>query len=363
MGSAAFVSSFRAIRFTCVTGLVATLALATAAHAQLSLGPLSPGSVTNDASFGVAAWTTPGNAAASDDSYAQAAPGGSPTQYLKATNFGFSIPAPAQIVGIEATIERRSASVMVKDARVRIVKGGVVGSAERADTVTLWPNTDTVASYGGSSDLWGETWTPADINGAGFGLALSAEDGVDLAVVDHMTLKVYYALCGNTPTGGCKTAMKSIFIVKDKTPDSKDKLIWKWIKGQPTNTADFADPLSTANYALCIYAGSTNALIADLLVPPGAGWSNISTKGFKYRDKTAPLPSGIQKVILKAHILDKSKALVKGKGDNLPTITPPLSLPVTVQLVNSDTGVCFEGMYDTLDLKKNQTGLFKAKAQ
>jgi hypothetical protein len=43
---------------------------------------------------------------------------------------------------------------------------------------------------------------------------------------------------------------------------------------------------------------------------------------------------------------------------------PPLTLPVTVQLVNSDSGLCFEGLFDTVaDVKKNIGGLFKGKAQ
>ena len=34
---------------------------------------------------------------------------------------------------------------------------------------------------------------------------------------------------------------------------------------------------------------------------------------------------------------------MKGKGANLNDIVPPLTLPVVVQLVNSDNGLCFQG--------------------
>jgi len=346
---------------TCLLAITVSVA---GANAQISEGPNTPGSATNDASFGSTAWINPGNALSSNDVYAQGTPAGSPTQYLKVSNFGFSIPGPAQIVGIEARIERRSLGGMIVDSRVRIVKGGVVGSTERAAGGT-WPTVDTVATYGSSSDLWGETWTPSDINANDFGLALSVFDSADLALVDVITLQVYYSLCADTPSGGCRTALKSIFTVKDKTPDTKDKLIWKWIKGQSTSAGDFEDPVDPfggTNYALCIYAGSANAMIASTLVEPGLNWSNISTKGFKYLDPNAA-QSGIQKIILKASLIDKAKALVKGKGDQLPTITPPLALPVTVQLVNSSTGVCWEGSYNNADLKKNEAGSFKAKAQ
>jgi hypothetical protein len=52
---------------------------------------------------------------------------------------------------------------------------------------------------------------------------------------------------------------------------------------------------------------------------------------------------------------------VKGKGVALPDPTPPLTLPVTVQMVNSDSGLCWEGVYDTPNVTKNVIGQFKAK--
>jgi hypothetical protein len=52
---------------------------------------------------------------------------------------------------------------------------------------------------------------------------------------------------------------------------------------------------------------------------------------------------------------------VKGKGANLPDPTfTNLPLPVTVQLVNSQTATCLEAIYQAADLKKNDGGRFKA---
>ncbi len=39
-----------------------------------------------------------------------------------------------------------------------------------------------------------------------------------------------------------------------------------------------------------------------------------------------------------------------------------LPLPVTAQLVNSETNVCFEATYISADVKKNDGGQFKATA-
>lgn len=68
----------------------------------------SPGTIVSDSNVSTAAWTNPGNTAASDNGYTAGFSLGSniATQYLKATNFGFSIPDGATIDGIEAKVER-----------------------------------------------------------------------------------------------------------------------------------------------------------------------------------------------------------------------------------------------------------------
>ena len=174
--------------------------------------------------------------------------------------------------------------------------------------------------------------------------------------------------CPSSPLT-CRSAAKSIFLVKNKTPDSKDKLIWKWIKGEATSQTEFSDPISTATYSLCVYSGASPTLVAEVNVSAGGGlWSPIGSKGYKYKDKNGT-QDGIQKIILKGSDQNKSKALVKGKGTDLPDLPPAsnpalaLDLPVTVQLINHDNGICFGGVYDSGDVKKNEPALFKAKAQ
>ncbi len=163
---------------------------------------------------------------------------------------------------------------------------------------------------------------------------------------------------------GCRAAQRSILIIRDKTPDMNDRLLWKWIKGESTSQADFADPAATAQYALCLYGGTTGTLVAEAIVPPHPSmWQPIGTKGYKYLDKRITAASGIQKILLKGSSENKAKVFLKGKGYNLPTPELPLSLPATAQLVNSDTGICWESTYDTGDIKKNEDDQFKAKAQ
>jgi hypothetical protein len=158
----------------------------------------SPGTIVDDASYGTVAWRNPGNAAASDDLYADTSLAfASPmqTHYLKATNFGFTIPAGMTITGIKVEIERHALNYVV-DNRVRLVKAGAVQSTDKASS-TPWPSADAYASYGGDGDTWGAAWAVQDINDSGFGVVLAATigDGIDAArpFVDHIQITVYYA--------------------------------------------------------------------------------------------------------------------------------------------------------------------------
>jgi hypothetical protein len=164
-------------------------------------------------------------------------------------------------------------------------------------------------------------------------------------------------LCPDTPAAGCRTAGKSILLIKDSNDDTKDKLIWKWIRGASTTAAEFGDPTTSRNYALCVYDSGGRLISAD--VPPSATkWQDL-----KYKDSSGSA-DGVQKIILKPSATSNAKVLVKGKGTNLPDTTlGALSLPVTAQFINDESSVCFEAVYDTGDVIKNDTTQFKAKKQ
>lgn len=44
-----------------------------------------------------------------------------------------------------------------------------------------------------------------------------------------------------------------MILLKDRLPDRRHLLTWKWSRGEATLKADFGDPLATTNYALCVY--------------------------------------------------------------------------------------------------------------
>lgn len=155
----------------------------------------SPGTIVDDATEGSASWSNPGNAKATDNLYATVttgAPGAESSHFLKATNFGFTLPPTATVTGILVGIERSSSTFQNVDAKVTLVRGGSVLSKLNRASGEAWPNLDYFAFYGGSDDLWGQTWSPAeDINSSGFGVALRVK-GTGTARVDWIAITVYY---------------------------------------------------------------------------------------------------------------------------------------------------------------------------
>lgn len=177
-------------------------------------GALSPGTMADDATVGTVAWTNPNNAKVSDNVYATAAVAFlSVSHYLKATNFGFSIPVGATINGILVEVERKGFDDIdfVRDNAIKIVKGGTIGATDKS-SLDNWPVSDAYKSYGSSSDLWGETWTPAQINASDFGFVVSVKDVSGEspgASVDHIRITVYYTAAAG---GGSQTMVSPVII-------------------------------------------------------------------------------------------------------------------------------------------------------
>ena len=165
------------------------------------MATLSPGTMADDSGIGTEVWSDPDNAKVSDELYAIATnTTGTHTHYLKATKFGFTITTGAIINGILVEIQKRKngGTRTVKDDVVSIVKAdSSIGSENKGDTTTIWPNTEQYFSYGSSSDLWGETWNPVDINDDDFGVVISVLVATDtFAWIDHIRITVCY-----TPSG------------------------------------------------------------------------------------------------------------------------------------------------------------------
>lgn len=169
--------------------------LASLTGTLVSPDPRNPTAGADDSSIGAVTWSSPTNIYSSDDAYAVASltlPI-SISHYLKATGFGFTIPTGATILGIKAEVEKKQ-GVGVIDYAVRMIKAGTIGTTDRS-AAGAWPIADATSTYGSGADLWGTTWTPAQINASDFGFAIAAQDqgaGGASAIVDHIRITVYY---------------------------------------------------------------------------------------------------------------------------------------------------------------------------
>ena len=186
--------------------LLGMLLLSNAAHAYSVTA--SPATCASVAGVGTIAWTNPGNALASDNVYATAANviRNTTTNYLECTGYGFSIPAGATISGITVYVERKTSGGTIRDAAMRVVKAGVIGTTDLS-TTTNYATTDVVEAHGSSANLWGTTWTPADINAANFGAAFAAKNTSTTSTtnrtvsVDQIWITVDFAFAGTLPAG------------------------------------------------------------------------------------------------------------------------------------------------------------------
>ncbi|MBI3769879.1 MAG: penicillin acylase family protein [Deltaproteobacteria bacterium] len=184
----------------------------------------------------------------------------------------------------------------------------------------------------------------------------------------QQVVQIAKGACGAMPRSTCRLPAVSrgaVLDIKDRTPDDKDRLLWKWGRGAATTKADFGDPTTTTGYELCLYDGAN--LISHTTVPAGGMCNAASPRpcwgatktGFKYGDKDLT-PSGVQKLILKGSVAGQASIVLKGRGAllDIPAL-PILSLPVRAQIVN-ENDVCWEARFGTPS--RNQTDAFKARS-
>lgn len=129
--------------------------------------------------------TGPQNPSGTAAGFANSAGNTGHTNILSITGLGFNVPAGATITGIEVDIYRgANRAGAVTDVNIQLLKAGSPVGSNKAKS-GAWPqilfnNYNVPPSggveqiYGSSTDLWGTTWTPSDINNANFGVQIQA---------------------------------------------------------------------------------------------------------------------------------------------------------------------------------------------
>ncbi len=205
-----------------------------------SQGPRSPGTMADDSAVGNTIWSDVDNAKVSDNNYS--------TIYTDGEG--------------------------VYDTYVKIVKAdGSIGTTNKAKA-EAWDINESYYSYGANNDLWGESWTAANINDADFGVVLSIyshgyyppdynshylkatnfgfsipagatingiiveierNDNVGTVQVDHIRITVYYteAATGTNCQINIGDVWKSITAIKINIGD-----VWKDVAGMKINIGD-----------------------------------------------------------------------------------------------------------------------------
>jgi len=113
--------------------------------------------------------------------------------------YGFSVPSGSTINGITVSVERiSSVGGRCVDTVARLRKADTLVGTNKLNATTF-TTSDATVTYGGSSDLWGASWTAEDINAGGFGFDLSVNAGAsgDTCNIDSVSVSIDY-----TPPAG-----------------------------------------------------------------------------------------------------------------------------------------------------------------
>jgi len=151
------------------------------------------------------------------------------------------------------------------------------------------------------------------------------------------------------PAAICRGAESGAAVLQllDGSPDTRDRLTWRWKRGEETLPPALGDPTVATEYTLCAYDASASPqprLRAAL--PPGARWGSAGS-GFRYRDPAAAA-GGIRTVRLVPGSTGSARVIVRGRGTALPLPPFPLTPPVELQL-RTDGGECWGAAYSAPD--------------
>ncbi len=162
-----------------------------------STDPKTPGTVGYSYT-----WTNIENAKVPDNVYATQAASGT----ISASNFGFNIPSGSIIKGIILEVYASTTNYWLE--YVQLFRNGVGTVNKASENPNPWSAGMAIRTYGGPTDLWGTTWTPAQINEStlmvgqtGFGTYLGYNQGMGGSCsVDGIRITVYYAFAPSTDT-------------------------------------------------------------------------------------------------------------------------------------------------------------------
>jgi len=174
-----------------------------------------------------------------------------------------------------------------------------------------------------------------------------------------------YSGCIPSLAQGCKRpdASKAALTIKDRTPDGRDRVQWKWAPGT-SSVEGFGDPVSQTDYDFCVFDLHTAPIeiLTRAHVPAGASWRAFGFSSFRYADATRAA-GGLQSIRLRgADKPGKARITLKGRGSNL-GLPPSLAAsepPYLVVQLQAENGNCWGADYTSA--RKNTPGDFQSRS-
>lgn len=153
-------------------------------------------------------WTSPTNVWRSDNVYASAGAGSSVDEQIYKQ---FNIPTFTGygIDGIEVFMEAKDAASSPTSWTVTAKLSSDGGSSWTTTDSQTWSSTsDTIASFGGSTDKWGRGWSSANLTNANFQVMFDVTGGISSAdfKIDQVRVQVYVSSGTTTSTSTSTTS-------------------------------------------------------------------------------------------------------------------------------------------------------------
>lgn len=240
----------------------------------MAQGPLYTGTGANFNDGGTTAWTNPTNIQGDTTTTAATVSppaNGNTSQRLRCSNFGFSIPTGATIVGITVEVEQQAANASRhRWNSVQLLIAGSETGTDKSDASAI-PTGKAFKTFGSSADLWGLTPTVSQVNASGFGVSLKIDRNSSQATTTSLfraRITVDYTVVNNLTASDTVTVSESVTKVASMPRSFADTV-------SSSDSADRAAATRSRTGSDTV-AGSDNVSAARGIVRTGSDATSVS---------------------------------------------------------------------------------------
>ena len=148
--------------------------------------------------------------------------------------------------------------------------------------------------------------------------------------------------CPPVPATGCTAGAEGQLHVVDRTDDTRDGWRWRW-RGGVIPPGAIGTPGDQTDLAICVYA-PYGPLLGGTILHGASSWRGTASVQL-YSDRSLSR-HGFRKIQITSGV-PAAQIRVRAKGPTALVPSPPLVFPLTAQLVNLDSGACWESVFTT----------------